>query len=184
MDKRLKKILCSSLIGLLMVVCMTSPAAAAWDPVGLFQKTISGQILKDVNIPAMWGSANTDYPTDDFKGLDGRMKTQASEQNMERVYRLMNQYDITAVRIQVMDSANVVQRNYYVVRNRGLLQDYPGNVDQTFKISIEEADQILDRVQDGKISFDDEVKIASILHDSSKALEYFKLSYVRLKYAS
>ena len=122
------------------------------------------------------GNAQISPYRNQFNALDGEVDRLATKHNLEQCYAVMDRMRYTAVRVDVVDDNGAVQRSYYLVRDGGIVENYTGAVDKSFKITHEEAIKIRDMVQDGEVSFKERVKIGSILTGTPEFIQYFKLT--------
>ena len=112
---------------------------------------------------------------DKYEGLDDDVDRLATPDNLEQLYTTMDSRGVSAVRVDVVED-ECLQRTYYLIRDVGIVQSYPGDVDETYKISYNQAMNIANMVEDGTVTFKEKVEIAHILNGRPKFYEYIKLS--------
>lgn len=174
------------IIGILVVFMCLSPVSAAGD---MWSFSFIGDMIdsireKGMEVSQTRISPGISDPEDKYKALDRRVDGMATDDNLETINAMMHRYRYTAIHINVVDESGIVQRNYYIVRDGGVKRDYTGNADLTVTINEEDADRMLDMVEDGNLSFSDQVAMSQIINGSPYSLEYMKLCMVRLAYGS
>lgn len=112
---------------------------------------------------------------DKYEALDNDVDGLATQPNLEQLYAVMDSKGYTAIRVDV-EEAGVVKRTYYLVKDVGVVRSYSGDVDETFRITYDQAMDIEEMVRDGDVTFTEKVEIAHILNGSPKFIEYIKLS--------
>ncbi len=173
-------IVCACLV---MLVAFVQPAAAVdGDSLDkmftnmfrfIFQERVGG-IEAPPPTPGNSISAGVLPVVDKYQALDDDVDRLATPHFLERLYTVMDDRGYTAVRVDVVED-EVVQRTYYLIKDVGIVQSYSGNVDESYKISYDQAMDIADMVEDGAVTFTEKVEIAHILNGSPKFYEYIKL---------
>lgn len=113
--------------------------------------------------------------TDKYEALDEDVDRLAVKDNLEQLYAIMEERGFSAVRVNVVEG-EVIQRTYYLVYDVGVVKSFSGNVDKTYTITYDQAVDMIGMVEDGNVSFTENVEIVHILTGKSKILEYIKLS--------
>lgn len=111
---------------------------------------------------------------DKYEALDDDVDRLATQDNLEQIYTTMDSRGYDAIRVDVVED-EYLQRTYYLIRDVGIVQSYSGDVDESYKISYDQAMDIADMVEDGAVTFKEKVEIAHILNGSPKFYEYIKL---------
>ena len=112
---------------------------------------------------------------DKYEALDDEVDRLATPHNLEQLYAVMDSRGYAAVRVDVVEDG-CVEKTYYLIRDVGIVQSYSGDVDESYKITYDEAMDIADMVEDGNVTFTEKVEIAHILNNRPKIYEYIKLS--------
>jgi len=111
---------------------------------------------------------------DKYEALGDDVDRLATQDNLEQLYTTMDSRGYSAIRVDVVEDG-VVQRTYYLIRDVGIVRSYSEDVDETYRITYDQAMEIADMVEDGTVTFTEKVEIAHILNGMPKFYEYIKL---------
>lgn len=154
----------SILILLMLSVSSVAPASAGffgdvWDFVGHSSEN-RGKLFDVIRGNTSQNKAvGDDIPVTPM--VNNRVKLYNTVQNRERITAEMQHYNVESVLVDVTDTGE----RFYIVRDKGIVDRFDGQVDARIQMSSDDVDFVMDRVEDGKVGIIERIEISNRMRD-------------------
>ena len=150
----------SILILLMLSVSSVAPASAGffddvWEFVGNAEQN-RGKLFDAVCGDTSQNKATGEVITT-VSMVNNRVKRYNTVQNRERITPEMEHYGVNAVLVDVTDTGE----RFYIVRDKGIVDRFDGEVDARVEVTSGDVDFVMDRVEDGKIGILERIEISN-----------------------
>lgn len=150
----------SILILLMLSVSSIAPASAGffddvWEFVGNAEQN-RGRLFDAVRGDTSQNKATGEVITT-VSMVNNRVKRYNTVQNRERITPEMEHYGVNAVLVDVTDTGE----RFYIVRDKGIVDRFDGEVDARVEVTSGDVDFVMDRVEDGKIGILERIEISN-----------------------